>query len=215
MPIQTLPPVVTGITMQPPPPPVAIQTAAPVPPPVQVVEKIVEKPVYIDRIVEKVVEKIVEKPVYIDRPMQQMPQSVEIMNYGGYQQSYGGPQEMMMKQDHHHIIERPVYIEVNRDRATDSQNIVRDVEIVERPVYIETPIPVPFERPVPVPVPMRELQKQSYKDMYTHQYGIPGDDFPYHNPYPEIGCDFTGRKLEATNEPDPIKGFLEKFKPFG
>jgi hypothetical protein len=36
-------------------------------PAVQVREKIVDRPVYVDKVVEKVVEKIVEKPVYIDK----------------------------------------------------------------------------------------------------------------------------------------------------
>ena len=36
-------------------------------PAVQVREKIVDRPVYVDKVVEKVVERIVEKPVYIDK----------------------------------------------------------------------------------------------------------------------------------------------------
>lgn len=116
-------------------------------------------------------------------------------------------------QDHHHIIERPVYIEVDRGGDRAGATVIRDVEIVERPVYVQVPVPIPFERPVPVPVPPSKLMQDS-KIMYEKQYGVGNDNFPYHNPYPEIGCDFTDRNLQASNEPDPLKAFLENFKPF-
>lgn len=38
----------------------------------KIVERVVEKPIYIDRVVEKVVEKIVEKPVYVDRVVEKI-----------------------------------------------------------------------------------------------------------------------------------------------
>jgi len=190
--------------------------------------QVIEKPVYIDRprIVEKIVERIVEKPVYIDRPVH-IPVPMPNQSISAVERSVPVPQMMVeevnqkgvavpqvMAQDHHHIIERPVYMEVNRERDTGVATVIRDVEIVERPVYIETPIPVPFERPVPVPVPAHMLQRQQGRAVYERQYGIHNDTFPYHNPYPDMGCDFHQRRLEATNEPDPVRGFLENFKMF-
>lgn len=175
--------------------------------------QVVEKPVYIDR--------VVEKPVYIDRPVHvPMPlpmQSMQVMDYAANQQAYAPNQQVRdaQPQDHHHIIERPVYMEVNRQREDAPDTVIRDVEVVERPVYIETPIPVPFERPVPVPVPHWQLMPQR-KPVYEMMYGRPSDTpFPYHNPYPEIGCGFQERRLEASNEPDPIKAAMERFRMFG
>lgn len=205
-------------------------------------ERIVEKIVYVDRpvekIIERVVEKIVEKPVYIDRPYQvpvpqvqqvpvpQMQQWQQMQPQQGTQsavveQQFGGYMEQsapnLPAQDHHHIIERPVYIHPDAPQDESVPSVIREVQIIERPVYIQTPIPIPFERPVPVPVPQREMKKTVRKpqEMYAQQMNGGGNrDFPYHNPYPELGCDFVDGRLQASNEPDPIKAFLENFKPF-
>jgi len=121
---------------------------------------------------------------------------------------------VLQAQDHHHIIERPVYIYAERPQDEGSAAVIRDVQIIERPVYVQTPVPIPFERPVPVPVPQTELERQKGKTVFERQYGVGNDQFPYHNPYPHIGCDFHDGRLEASNEPDPIKAFLENFRPF-
>lgn len=179
--------------------------------------QIVEKEVFIDRppqiiekIVERIVEKIVEKPVYIDRPVP-MPGYQQSMSYG-QERRWEGADTNISGMDHHHIVERPVYVEVERDRDRSEQTVIREIEVVERPIYIEVPVPVPYERPVPVPVPQSQLQRTQPRTMYERQFAKPNNDFPYHNPYPEMGCDFTNRNLQATNEPDPIKAFLENFK---
>jgi hypothetical protein len=85
--------------------------------------------------------------------------------------------------------------------------------IIERPVYIETPFPVPFERPFPVPVP-QDMYSQPSEVMMRRMAGFPENDFPYHNPYTDIGAGFYNNKLEASNEPDPLRSFLERMKPF-
>jgi len=186
--------------------------------------KIVEKEVFIERppqivekIVERIVERIVEVPVYIDRevPMQvPYPQSGNygMQEYGVQERRLEGTDAVISGMDHHHIVERPVYVEIERERDRSEQTVIREIEVVERPVYIEIPVPVPYERPVPVPVPQSQLQRTQPRTMYERQFPKPNNDFPYHNPYPEMGCDFTNRNLQATNEPDPIKAFLENFK---
>lgn len=186
-------------------------------PQIQIVEKEVfteRPPQIVEKIVERIVEKIVEVPVYIDRPVPMpMPSGTYGMQeYGVQERRLEGADAVISGMDHHHIVERPVYVEIERERDRSERNVIREIEVVERPVYIEVPVPVPYERPVPVPVPQAMLQRTQPRTMYERQFAKPNNDFPYHNPYPEMGCDFTNRNLEATNEPDPIKAFMENFK---
>lgn len=186
----------------------------PAQPQIQYVEKevfIERPPQIVEKIVERIVERIVEVPVYIDRPVpMQMPMQSQSMSYG--MQEYGaqerrleGTDTVISGMDHHHIVERPIYVEVERERDTNDRTVIKEIEVVERPVYIEIPVPVPFERPVPVPVPQSQMQRTQPRTMYERQFAVPNNDFPYHNPYPELGCDFTNRRLQATNEPVLLK----------
>merc|ERR1719265_1015354 len=121
--------------------------------------------------------------------------------------------------DRHHVIEKPVYIEVDRgprDQNLYGGHVLRDTQIIERPVYIETPIPVPFDRPYPVPMGgQQERRAPPPSPAKKYAAGPDPGDFPYHNPYPEQGAGFVDRRLEATNEADPLKAFMERMKPFG
>lgn len=211
---------------------------------VQVVEKIVyvDRPQIVEKIVERIVEKpvYIDRPIHVPVPQMQSSQSMPMTMQGNMfpQQGMQGMQGMEMQgmevvnpvqqgaargqnapileaQDHHHIIERPVYIYAERPGGDEgSAAVIRDVQIIERPVYIPTPVPIPFERPVPVPVPQTLLERQKGRTVFERQYGLGNDQFPYHNPYPHIGCDFHDNRLEASNEPDPVKSFLENFKLF-
>lgn len=102
-------------------------TPAPAP---TVVEKIVEKPVYIDRVVEKIVEKpvyvdkIVEKPVVVEKIVEKIVEKpVEV--------------EKIVEKPVERIVEKPVYVEkivyVPRGPAPRTQS-VRAVR-ARRPAY--------------------------------------------------------------------------------
>lgn len=199
---------------------------------VQGQSQVVEKIVYVDRPVEVIVEKIVERPIYVDRPVpmagMQFGMQSQQQFQTGYQQQMGmevvNPMQMgsvqntareaeafLQAEDHHHVIERPVYIHAERPQDGGSAAVIREVQVVERPVYIQTPIPIPFERPVPVPVPQSELEREK-KVIFERQYGRGNDAFPYHCPY--NGCDFVDGRMEASSDQDPVKSFLENFRPY-
>lgn len=138
-------------------------------------ERIVERPVYVDNIIERVVdvpieriiqvpveriveqpiEHVIEKPVYIDNIIER---EVQV------------PVEKVVERPVEHIVERPVYIDNIIERPVPIEVIREETvevpveHIVERPVYIdniiEKPVevlienPVPVERVIEVPIPV-------------------------------------------------------------
>lgn len=107
------------------------------------IERIIEVPV--EKIVEKPVEYVIEKPVYIDNIIEQ---EVEV------------PVEEIVEMPVEYIRERPIYIDNIIERPVPVQVIREETvevpveHIVEKPIYvdniIERPVEVLIENPVPV-----------------------------------------------------------------
>jgi len=192
-PVPAMPPIVAM--------PVPLVAPVAPPPPVQVVEKIVEveKPIYVERpppsvqVVEKIVE--VEKPIYVERPAPPAQVVERIVE-----------------------VEKPIYVERERrpphDYAYD-RYVDRSMDHLryELPVYQALPQHrVPSSLPMMSMGPMRRpMVTESWRQEPPTTMRPPDSDFPYHNPDPKVGCNFIGHELEASNEPDPWKAFLERF----
>ena len=115
------------------------------------IEKIVEVP--IEKIVEHPVERLVEKPVYIDKIIER---EVQI------------PIEKIVEQPVERIVEKPVYIDNIIEKPVPIEVIKEQVveqpveHIVERPVYVDNIIekyidriienPVPVEKTIEIPI---------------------------------------------------------------
>ena len=132
---------------------------------VEEVQKVVERPVYIDNIIERVVdipiEKIIEVPVerLVEKPVEQIVEkAVYIDNI--IEREVQIPVEKIVEKPVERVIEKPVYYENIIEKPVPIEVVREEVvevpveHIVERPVYvdniIEKAVEVIVENPVPV-----------------------------------------------------------------
>ncbi len=118
---------------------------------IKVVERVVERPVYI----EKIVKVPVDRPVYVDRPVEKIVEKV--INVP---------------------VDRPVYVDRPVDRVVERRVEVPVVKVVERPVYIDRPVDriidrvierrveIPVERPVYIERRVYVDREPSYHERY-------------------------------------------------
>lgn len=198
------------------------------------VEKIVEVP----RIVEKIVEKIVEVPRVIEKPVErtvEVPRVVEKV----VDRPVDRVIETFIEVPMERVIETQVFVERPAPQREIVQS-AQEYQEYQAGAYYEEPPTNWYEYASHGMASERSLSYNPLASQYdirlgmqgasgnfgsmgggmsyeqfqsmNVQYGYESAAFPYHNPYPEVGAGFYDTRLEASNEPDPMSAFLEKFR---
>lgn len=165
-----------------------------------VVEKIVDRPVTVEKIVEKIVERPVEVEKIVERPYKEIvekfidrPYPVEVEKIVEKEVKVEVPVEKVVEK----IIDRPVHIEVPVDRPYP----VTVEKFVDRPIPYAVHVPYPVPYAVHVAPPKQQL---SIIKTTTHEHGKKLFNFDHKKtkhiflPNPTIGQHFSNNLIHSS-----------------